>query len=95
MRNSAGERAEVLQRHGGLAARLLFGGLLVWIVWLAAQWATGGSKTGIVLASIIALSPFAIYAAISRPFVFPFAAYAFLTPFNDILGRLNELRCVV
>ena len=89
-------QASILQRDNTLVLRLIGALAVIGLIWFAAERAAGGTKTGIALAAIIALSPIALYAAIKRPFVFPFAFYALLTPFNDIfssptLGTLNRL----
>src|SRR5579872_1381913 len=55
-----------------------------------------GTKTGAVLALVCILGVPLLYAAIVRPILFPFAVYAFLTPFDTLLvfsqiGTLSKL----
>jgi O-antigen ligase len=56
-------------------------GLFVAIISLA----TTGSKTHFVEGLIIAILPIATYAAIKRPFIFPFGLYVLLVPYDSLL----------
>ncbi|HTU70961.1 MAG TPA: O-antigen ligase family protein [Candidatus Baltobacteraceae bacterium] len=48
--------------------------------------ALSGTKTGVALALAAALGPLAAYAAICRPFVFPYALFVVLVPFDNLLA---------
>ncbi|HET7815201.1 MAG TPA: O-antigen ligase family protein [Candidatus Baltobacteraceae bacterium] len=51
--------------------------------------ALSGTKTGAVLGLVTTVGPALLYGAIVAPMVFPFSAYAVLTPFDSILD-MNE-----
>jgi len=55
---------------GGLAAKLLF----------------SGSKLGPIAAGVVAVLPFLAYFSLTRPFVLPYAVYAMLIPFDNVLA---------
>jgi hypothetical protein len=63
----------------------IFLGIGVLAALLAAIGVVGGNKTLLILAALILVSPLAVYLALARPLVFPFALYAFTIPLNDLL----------
>jgi len=63
---------------------------------LSAHFLTSGTKVGVVFAAILATAPIWVYLSIRRPFIFPFALYALLVPFSNLIaigsvGTLTKL----
>jgi hypothetical protein len=74
---------------GKLALFLFFLGLCAYVL-------SGGGMLRAAFIVLLILAPVAVYVAAKWPLVFPFAAYVFLVPLNDLLGwqqfgTLNKL----
>ena len=84
----------VLENSSGRGLRLV-GVLFIAVVAAALVFAVGDllvngamaqNKKEIVAALVVALVPLMLYAALTKPFVFPFCLYVLLVPFDNLLG---------
>ena len=75
------------------AVYLLICTALAAAIWLGAHDLVRGTKMGLVLAVLIATAPITVVLGLIRPMWCPFALYAFLVPFNQLVlvGTLGTL----
>lgn len=74
---------ERLNRANGIALAVI---ALCGLVAAFASVSLSGTKTGTVLSLVTTIGPALLYASITVPLLFPFAAYMFLSPFDSVLN---------
>src|SRR5579864_3454696 len=83
-----------------IAKIVLGGAVFLAFLGILALLATNGSKTGLALTAVAAFGPVALYFGMKRPLVFPFAFYAFMVPFDNLLtiahfGTVTKLLAII